>query len=219
MPGTDVPSSHVLGSLQRRVSTYVATQERTLARVIVNALEREGFAIDAHWGSLDEITVRAPKRLDLLVVVEPERDAYDDGTYTALKHAHADTAIVVICSAGRTQPRELVWAGVDGIVFEPGADAVIGSTVRGVLAGYLVVPRTLRAAIQPPPLTALQRQILELVNDGLTNREIADRLYVAESTLKRQISSTFRRLGVNSRREAAALLAGEAPPREPPNAR
>jgi DNA-binding NarL/FixJ family response regulator len=224
MPGTDVPPSHVVGSLQRVVSTYVATPERAHARVLINALEREGFTINAHWGPLDEIAGRAPAHLDLLVVIEPDRDAYDRSKYAALRHALAHTAIVVICSAGRTQPQELMWAGVDGIVFEPGADAVIGPTVRGVLAGYVVVPHTLRAAIQPPPLTARERQMLELVSEGLTNREIADRLFLGESTVKRHLSSAFRRLGVSSRREAAAALLGgqispDAPPREPPNAR
>jgi hypothetical protein len=41
---------------------------------------------------------------------------------------------------------------------------------------------------------------------GLTNAQIARRFYIAESTVKTHLSSAFRRLGVHSRREAAALI-------------
>jgi orotate phosphoribosyltransferase-like protein len=48
--------------------------------------------------------------------------------------------------------------------------------------------------------------VLQLVAAGLTNGEIADRLYLSESTIKSHLSSSFRRLGVSSRAEAAAAV-------------
>ena len=166
--------------------------------------------VSAAWGPLDEL--RAPEwaQLDLVVVVEPDDEVLPDGAYDELRSNLRDTKIVVICSGDRPRPQSLLWGGVDGIVCEPGADAIVGPTVRALLAGYVVVPDGLRAGLQPPPLTHRERQMLELVVEGLTNREIAERLYLAESTVKRHLSSTFRRLGVHSRREAAAaVLAAE----------
>jgi DNA-binding NarL/FixJ family response regulator len=205
--GTDVRSSYSAGSFDRSVSTYIVAVEGVNAGAVVHALEREGFTVDAAWGPLTELTDRPGwEQLDLLVVIEPDGDIPDDAEYSRVHRAIPGAAIVVICSAERERPQGLVWAGADAVVFDPGADAVIGPVVRTVLAGYLSVPHSLRAAVQPPPLTRRERQMLELVIEGLTNREIAERLYLAESTVKRHLSSTFRRLGVSSRREAAAAV-------------
>jgi DNA-binding CsgD family transcriptional regulator len=68
------------------------------------------------------------------------------------------------------------------------------------------VPVTLRHLIQPPALSFRERQILGLAVVGLTNSQIAQRLYISESTVKAHLSSAFRRLGVRSRREAATLV-------------
>jgi DNA-binding NarL/FixJ family response regulator len=192
------------------VSTFVIAVDGINAATIIHALEREGLNVSAAWGPLTELAKPEWERLELVVVVESDDQEVPDAAYRELRSNVPGATIVVICSADRVRPQSLIWTGVDGIVFDPGADAVVGPTVRALLAGYLVVPATLRAALQPPPLTRRERQILELVIEGLTNREIAERLYLAESTVKRHLSSTFRRLGVRSRREAAAaVLAAE----------
>jgi LuxR family maltose regulon positive regulatory protein len=54
------------------------------------------------------------------------------------------------------------------------------------------------------PLTAREAEVLELIAVGLSNRDIADRLFVATSTVKSYTNSIFRRLGVASRTEAVA---------------
>jgi LuxR family transcriptional regulator, maltose regulon positive regulatory protein len=56
----------------------------------------------------------------------------------------------------------------------------------------------------PEPLTAREREILELVVAGLTNREIADRLVISPETVKKHIGTIYGKLGVHSRTEAAA---------------
>ena len=49
-------------------------------------------------------------------------------------------------------------------------------------------------------------QIIALVAVGCTNAQVAQRLYLSESTIKGHLSSVFRRLGVSSRRKAAAAV-------------
>jgi DNA-binding NarL/FixJ family response regulator len=199
-----------VGSLEGTLTTYVATLDSVTAGLIVKALEREGLSVDASSGALGDIPNQRVTRVDLLVVVEPAGSDIDESEYERVRAAMPNAPIVVVSSASRDRPQSLLWAGADAILFEPGADAIVGPAVRMLLADYVVVPRILRAGVSPPPLTRRERQMLELVVEGLTNREIAQRLYLAESTVKRHLSSTFRRLGVRSRSEAAsAVLAAE----------
>jgi DNA-binding NarL/FixJ family response regulator len=201
---------HAGSSLERSVSTFVVAQEGTAAGVVIQALEREGISVDATWGPLTELANPEWQQLDLLVIVEAQDEPPADEQYAGLRVDLPHAVITVICTADRPRAHALIWAGVDAIVFEPGADAIVGHSARTALAGYVVVPQVLRTGLAPPPLTGRERQILELVVEGCTNREIAERLYLAESTVKRHLSSTFRQLGVHSRREAAAaVLAAE----------
>ena len=56
-------------------------------------------------------------------------------------------------------------------------------------------------------LSDQERRVLELVAEGLTNRQIADRLYLAEKTVKNYVSSMLSKLGMGRRSEAAAYAA------------
>src|SRR5207247_10259922 len=79
-------------------------------------------------------------------------------------------------------------------------------TLHAGHAGLVSVPRRLREHVTRPILSHREKQILSLVAAGATNREIANRLYLAESTIKNHLSSVFVKLGVRSRAEAAAAL-------------
>ena len=64
-------------------------------------------------------------------------------------------------------------------------------------------------AENPPDLGALtprQRDILELVSEGLSNAQIAERLFLTESTIKQHLYATYKLLDVRNRIQAAKLL-------------
>ena len=56
-------------------------------------------------------------------------------------------------------------------------------------------------------LTARERKILELIGDGLTNRQIGERLSVSVKTVKKYVSVLFLKLGMEQRTQAAAYAA------------
>jgi DNA-binding NarL/FixJ family response regulator len=82
-----------------------------------------------------------------------------------------------------------------------------------VIRGEVVLPRELLRhwldEQRPPELSTLsarQREILESVTEGLSNAEIAKRLFLSESTVKQHLRGAYKALGVRNRIEAASLL-------------
>jgi DNA-binding NarL/FixJ family response regulator len=100
-----------------------------------------------------------------------------------------------------------------------GADLV--SAVRPYASGQsLLVPQQRQAmarlrdrvASEDPVavLTGQERRVLELVGEGLTNRQIAERMFLAEKTAKNYVSSLLAKLGMHRRTEAAAFAVRHA---------
>jgi DNA-binding CsgD family transcriptional regulator len=113
--------------------------------------------------------------------------------------------VAVVPGQDSDEARRALAAGAMGIVFAQDLTALV-ATVAAVAAGQLVIPGSLRTAVAKPVLTTREKQVMALVVMGFTNREIADQLFLAESTVKSHLFSAFRRLGVRTRKEATALI-------------
>jgi len=105
-----------------------------------------------------------------------------------------------------TGVRRALDAGADALVFDTELENTLPTAVHAVAMGQSVVPRKLRAGVERPVLSHRERQVVALVRNGLSNAEIAERLYLAESTIKSHLSSIFAKFGVRSRKEAAAVF-------------
>ncbi|MCK2213813.1 response regulator transcription factor [Actinomadura sp. ATCC 31491] len=114
---------------------------------------------------------------------------------------------------------DAVMAGASGYVLKQihGSDLV--GAVRTVASGQsLLDPQTTAAMLQrlreqaarKDPLAALseqERHILDLIGEGLTNRQIGERLFLAEKTVKNYVSNLLSKLNMQRRTQAAALAA------------
>jgi DNA-binding NarL/FixJ family response regulator len=65
-------------------------------------------------------------------------------------------------------------------------------------------------------LTAQERKVLELMAEGLTNRAIGERLYLAEKTVKNYVTSVLSKMGMARRTEAAVYAARHMDTGTPP---
>jgi two-component system, NarL family, response regulator DevR len=122
-----------------------------------------------------------------------------------------------------------IMAGAAGYLLKMVDSTAIVDAVRRLAAGQsLLDPAVTQAVLtrlrefNPRPtdplgeLSAQERRVLELVTEGLTNREIADRLFVSEKTVKNYVSNLLAKLGMASRTQAAVFAAthgGEPGPR------
>ncbi len=116
----------------------------------------------------------------------------------------------------------LAWAtlknGADGFVHAQMHPAQVLSAVEVVQKGELAAPRQLlrwyllnqNESPRTGDLSARQREILELVVEGLSNAEIAGRLYLSESTIKQHLRAVYKVLGVRNRTAAAKMMREQA---------
>jgi DNA-binding NarL/FixJ family response regulator len=111
-------------------------------------------------------------------------------------------------------------AGASGYLLKQVRGQDLVNAVREVAAGRsLLDPVTtgrvlarLRQSTIPEPdelatLTERERKVLELIGEGLTNRQIAERLFLAEKTVKNYVTSVLAKLGMERRTQAAAWVA------------
>jgi DNA-binding NarL/FixJ family response regulator len=113
----------------------------------------------------------------------------------------------VICPPGaRRAWSRYLEAGADGIVSTDDAVRTLGPVLRCVRVGHIAVPGAARLVLSPPALSYREKEVLELAAHGLTNSQIAGRLFLAESTVKTHLSSAFRKLDARCRAEAVNRL-------------
>jgi DNA-binding NarL/FixJ family response regulator len=104
-------------------------------------------------------------------------------------------------------------AGREEMVAAIRAAAEGGTPLDARIAGRVVagLPEARPTSVREhfPDLTAREAEVLELMADGATNPEIAERLFLGVSTVKSHVNAIFAKLGVTERREAVARARGE----------
>ncbi|MGC0402011.1 two-component system response regulator DevR [Streptomyces sp. SAI-126] len=115
---------------------------------------------------------------------------------------------------------EAIMAGASGYVLKAIRGSELLDAVRGVAAGRSLLDPVATARVlerlrnggtgrndELARLTGQERKILDLIGEGLTNRQIGERLHLAEKTIKNYVSSLLSKLGMERRSQAAAYVA------------
>jgi DNA-binding NarL/FixJ family response regulator len=167
--------------------------------------------------------------LDVDVAVLDMRLPDGDGAQVCRGIKSASPATRCLMLSGYGDERAVlgaVAAGAGGYVMKQAAGTELVTAVRAVAAGrtYLgpeaaqqVMTRLREQEGLTDPLAALssqEKRVLDLVGEGLTNRQIAGRMFLSEPTVKNYVSSLLGKLGMQRRSQVAALaarLSGQPP--------
>jgi len=136
-----------------------------------------------------------------------------------VRSSHPDTKAIILTSFDDDEALfAAIMAGASGYVLKQVTGQDLISAVKHVAAGGSLLDPSVTAKVmerlrEGPPgepdelksLTAQERRILELVSEGLTNRQIGERLFLAEKTVKNYMSNVLSKLGFESRTQAAVF--------------
>jgi DNA-binding NarL/FixJ family response regulator len=173
---------------------------------IANVLSAEGWETIALEGieDLDESFTDA--EIAVAWVVEDSSHSLARTLKPLAQRLHGTPLVAVCGKIERWGVRAALGSGVAGVVLHEELETSFGPCLQAVLTGQTCVPRAYGRQIEPPALSAREKQILGLVVMGYMNSQIAERLFLAESTVKSHLSSAFSKLGVRSRNEAVNLI-------------
>jgi len=113
---------------------------------------------------------------------------------------------------------DAILAGAAGYVIKDIKGLDLVSAIRTVGAGRSLLDNRAAAALmerlragseEPGPLADLteqERAVLDLIGEGLTNRQIAERMFLSEKTVKNYVSRLLGKLGMERRTQAAVLV-------------
>ncbi len=172
-------------------------------------IEVVGEAVDGE----DAVEQALALRPDL-VVMDVRMPRLTGDAATAAIRAQADEVRVLVLTTYESDASILsaIEAGASGYLLKAAPAEELIAGVRSVAAGEVALSPAIAAQLvarmrepAPAPLTPRETEVLRLVADGLSTREIGERLFLGESTIKTHLLRTFEKLGVNDRTRAVTL--------------
>jgi DNA-binding NarL/FixJ family response regulator len=137
------------------------------------------------------------------------------GVLSQLRGQDVRTRVIILTSAaGPGSPVQALQAGAAGFLYKDVDPDALVRAIRSVHDGQTVLAPQAAGLVASRPgsnvrgmgaLTRREREVLALLADGRSNREIARSLGVAEKTVKTHVSSVLAKLGVADRTQAALL--------------
>ena len=209
------------------IRVLLVNEMRLVSNVIASVLEDESdIEVVGRAASVDEALALATESD---VVLVSTRLPHSGALKLTSAIAEADPSVkVLVLGLGESKERVLryVEAGADGYVLKNDSVDDLLRHIRAAQRGKALVSPKIAAALmsrvtelaqlfaeiesglsESADLTPREREILELIGQGLTNQQIADRLIIEVGTVKNHVHSILQKLDVSSREDAASYLA------------
>ena len=216
---TDAPqATSEDGAATSAIRVFLLDDHEIVRRGIKELLENEGdIVVVGESGSAQEAARRIPAlRPDVAILDGRLPDG--SGIDVCREVRSVDPSIKALILTSYDDDDALfaaIMAGAAGYILKQVRGNDFVDTVRRVAAGQSMLDPAMTAQVLervrtgPPKnkeleaLTAQEQKILELIGEGMTNRQIAEQMYLAEKTVKNYVSSMLAKLGLTSRTQAA----------------
>jgi len=189
-------------------------------RLILARLEPAPEVLEAGSGRSALALAKANSDLDLLMldIKLPDEDGVAVLLHLTTKYPSLPV-IMLTATENRNLVRRCFDAGASGYIPKTSSAEIMLNAIRLVISGGIYLPPSMilsgatngkmvndsSNSESHPELTERQKQVLEQLTYGISNKQIAERLGVSEATVKVHISAILKTLGLRSRVEAALL--------------
>jgi DNA-binding NarL/FixJ family response regulator len=204
------------------VRVYLLDDHEVVRRGIRDLLEAEGLEVVGESGLAREAAARIPAlRPDVCVLDARLPDGSGIDVCRDVRSVDPSIRALILTSYDDDEALfAAIMAGAAGYVLKQIGGQDLVEAIRHVAEGGSLLDPSVTARVlermrtgspeQPDELRALtdrEREILTLIAEGLTNRQIGERLYLAEKTVKNNVSNLLAKLGLERRTQAAVLAA------------
>jgi two-component system, NarL family, response regulator DevR len=204
------------------IKVFLLDDHEIVRRGVKDLLEAESdITVIGEAGTASSALARIPAlRPDVAVLDVRLPDGDGVSVCRDIRSRMPEVACLMLTSFGDDEALfDAIMAGAAGYVLKQIRGTDLVGAVRTVAGGQSlldpeaasrVMARMRDASRRSDPLAALtgqERKILELIGEGLTNRQIGERLFLAEKTVKNYVSALFAKLGMERRTQAAAYAA------------
>jgi two-component system response regulator DevR len=204
------------------IRIFLLDDHEIVRRGVRDLLESEPDLVVVGEASTEEEALRRVPALDPDVAVLDVRLESGDGISACreIRSRHPRTRCLMLTSFADDEALfHAIMAGAAGYALKQIRSTDLVDAVRRIAAGQDLIDPAMTARVlerlrKGPEedqviarLSAQERIVLELVAEGLTNRQIADRMYLAEKTVKNYVTAMLAKMGMSRRTEAAVYAA------------
>jgi two-component system, NarL family, response regulator DevR len=207
---------------QKKIGVFLLDDHEIVRRGVHDLLEAEpDITVVGEAATAESALARIPALKPDVAVLDvrlPDGNGVD--VCRDIRSRMPEVACLMLTSFGDDEALfDAIMAGAAGYVLKQIRGTDLVGAVRTIASGRSlldpeaasrVMQRMRDQAQRNDPLSGLteqERRILELIGEGLTNRQIGERLFLAEKTVKNYVSALFAKLGMERRAQAAAYAA------------
>lgn len=225
-------SRHPWYSMHELISLVLMNDNRLLREGLSLMIREEpGFTVLTTSADLDEALQKVRDAEPHVVLLDFSLENQDALRVTATVNKEVPTAKFIVMGflPHQEDVADFVTAGASGFIMKDATFDEFLVTIRAVARGEHVLPPQLTGSLfsqinriavrrgkprelEPVNLTQRERQVVELISEGLSNKEIAARLHIAIHTVKSHVHHVLEKLSLHTRLEVAALTRGHNAP-------